>query len=402
MHLNISILTRVCTIGYGPQMNNTNFHFEINFASSNDRNCSVVGSIHCMEWGYALGEDTCLFEAESESEASLIVNEMEHIDPDIRRDVDVMVGKLVDELAEDDDPELQENHVEHITVKQDKPRLAKEGTVEKEVQNDLLSSPSGNSVEVATSKHSIFQGDDRDVSKNGSILVPEAQGSSFVCKHVDGSKTTVGVGRHEGSYTKSFRSKRTNSCPPDANRSVLSGSWSLEWLNDFNQRDAGVIFTASKRLKKGGHSGARQQKEGKQDIKRTKAGGLLRHSIHSLKKVTRLPSKDRNEVLQVLTKNVHRRRGGKGNSQTGDLNIRLSSEESTSSASVNNDWKHWVVMQGDDKAAEDDVRGFGKALGVRFNGDSENKFSVLTRTGKGKQASSGQSKRKGASKEKEC
>ncbi|GAU10846.1 hypothetical protein TSUD_425980, partial [Trifolium subterraneum] len=75
---------------------------------------------------------------------------------------------------------------------------------------------------------------------------------------------------------------------------------------------------------------------------------------------------------------------------------------STSSASVNNDWKHWVVMQGDDKAAEDDARGFGKALGVRFNGDSENKFSVLTRTGKGIPASSRQLKRKGASKEKEC
>ncbi|GAU19085.1 hypothetical protein TSUD_79070 [Trifolium subterraneum] len=354
------------------------------------------------EWGYALGEDTCLFEEESESEASHTDNDMEHIDPDIRRDVDMVVGKLVDELAEEDDPVFQENHVEHNTVKQDKPRFAKEGTVEKEVHNDLLPSLSGNSVEVDTSKYSIFQGDGRDVSINGSIRVPEAQGSSFACKPVDGLKNTAGVGRHEGPYTKSFRSKHTNSCPPGANHSVFSGPWSLEWLNDLNQRDAWVIFTASKRLKKGGRSGARQQKEGKQDIKRTKAGGLLRHSIHSLKKVARLPSKDRNEVLQVLTKNMRHRRGGKGNSQMGDLSPRLSSEESTSSASVNNDWKHWVVMQGDDKAAEDDVRGFGKALGVRFNGDSVNNFSVLTRTGKGKQASSGQSKRKGASKEKEC
>ncbi|GAU16303.1 hypothetical protein TSUD_299350 [Trifolium subterraneum] len=96
----------------------------------------------------------------------------------------------------------------------------------------------------------------------------------------------------------------------------MSGPWSLDWLKDLNQRDVGVIFTASKRLKKGGQP--------------------------------------------VLTKNVRRRRCGKGNS---DLCHRPSSEESTSSASVNNDWKHWVVMQGDDKAAEDDVRGFGKALG---------------------------------------
>ncbi|GAU35790.1 hypothetical protein TSUD_56670 [Trifolium subterraneum] len=52
---------------------------------------------------------------ESESEASHTDNDMEHIDPDIRRDVDMVVGKLVDELAEEDDPVLQENHAEHIT-----------------------------------------------------------------------------------------------------------------------------------------------------------------------------------------------------------------------------------------------------------------------------------------------
>ncbi|GAU41193.1 hypothetical protein TSUD_26180 [Trifolium subterraneum] len=209
---------------------------------------------------------------ESESETSHTDNDIELIDPVIRRDVDKVDGKLVDELAEDDEPELQENHVDLFSIKQDKPRSAKKGIVEKEVQNDLVSSPSGNSAEVATLKHSNFQGDGRDVSNNGSSLVLEAQGSSSVCKPIDGSKNTDGVGRHEGSSAKSFRSKRTNSCPPGANRSIFSGPWSLEWLNDLNQRDAGVIFTASKKLKKGGHSGARQQKEGKQDLKRTKAG----------------------------------------------------------------------------------------------------------------------------------
>ncbi|MCI61468.1 hypothetical protein A2U01_0082725, partial [Trifolium medium] len=34
-----------------------------------------------------------------------------------------------------------------------------------------------------------------------------------------------------------------------------------------------------------------------------KVGGLLRHSIYNLKKVARLPSKDRREVLDVLKKN---------------------------------------------------------------------------------------------------
>ncbi|GAU10893.1 hypothetical protein TSUD_426990, partial [Trifolium subterraneum] len=85
------------------------------------------------------------------------------------------------------------------------------------------------------------------------------------------------------------------SCPPIENCPVLSGPWSLEWMHDLNQGDAGVIFSASKRRKKGGISGARQKMEGQQDFKRRKAGGLLRHSLYSLKKVARLPSKDRNE-----------------------------------------------------------------------------------------------------------
>ncbi|GAU34276.1 hypothetical protein TSUD_321220 [Trifolium subterraneum] len=302
-----------------------------------------------------------------------------HIEPDERRDVNMEVGNLVDELVEDDDFELQENHGEHLTEKKNKIYLAKEGTAEKEMPNDHLSSPSGDSDVVATSMRSDVQRD---------------------CRARD---ITDGIGRHEGPNPNPPHRNRTNSCPPVANRSVLSGPWNLEWMDDLNQRDAGVIFTASKRLKKGGHPGARQQKEGKQDLKRTKAGGLLRHLIHSLKKVARLLSKDRNEVLHVLTKNVRRHRGGKDSYRSGDLCHRPPSEESTSSASANNDWKHWVVMQGDNEAAKDDVRGFGKALGLRFQGDSENNFSVLSRTRKDKQVSSGQAqgKGKGASKEKD-
>ncbi|PNX67736.1 hypothetical protein L195_g063659, partial [Trifolium pratense] len=57
---------------------------------------------------------------------------------------------------------------------------------------------------------------------------------------------------------------------------------------------------------------------------------------------------------------------------------------------TSNDWKHWVVMQGNDKVAADDVRTVGEALGVQIKGDSKNMFSVLARKGKPKQVSSGQ------------
>ncbi|MCI47195.1 DUF4283 domain protein, partial [Trifolium medium] len=54
------------------------------------------------EWGYALGEDTCLFEEESGSEESHSHHEEDHGDPDVRRNVDMVVEKIVEGLKEED------------------------------------------------------------------------------------------------------------------------------------------------------------------------------------------------------------------------------------------------------------------------------------------------------------
>ncbi|MCI78974.1 DUF4283 domain protein, partial [Trifolium medium] len=43
------------------------------------------------EWGYALGEDTCLFEDESDSEASQPDHDEGHGDPEMRGHVDALV-----------------------------------------------------------------------------------------------------------------------------------------------------------------------------------------------------------------------------------------------------------------------------------------------------------------------
>ncbi|GAU47563.1 hypothetical protein TSUD_404100 [Trifolium subterraneum] len=119
------------------------------------------------------------------------------------------------------------------------------------------------------------------------------------------------TGRDAGNQT---RSKRAISCPPTATRTVISGPWSLEWLHDQNDGDAGVLFSASKKVAKGDKYG-----------KTSEAGG-----------------------------------------------------ESSSSASVNNDWQHWVAMQGNDQMVEEDVREIGNSIGVQFNGDNANMFSVLS------------------------
>ncbi|PNX64747.1 putative sulfate transporter, partial [Trifolium pratense] len=180
------------------------------------------------------------------------------------------------------------------------------------------------------------------------------------------------------------RSKRTNSCPPKASRSVISGPWSLEWLHDQTHGEAGVIFSSRGKAKKGDKLAVRQNKVRQYESRKRKEGGLLRHPLHSIKKVARLPSKDRGEVLKILKKHVRRRRGGDSINRSCSVSRRTSSVESSSSSSVNNDWQNWVAMQGSEQMAVEDVWGIGKAIGVKFKGDNVNMFRVLSRANKGK------------------
>jgi hypothetical protein len=92
-----------------------------------------------------------------------------------------------------------------------------------------------------------------------------------------------------------------------------------------------------------------------------------------------MPIKDRDEVLKILRKNILRRRE-KSNS------FRNSVEPSQgSSASITNDWEHWMVMHGNEQRAMEDVRGIGRVIGVQVKGDITNRFKALSRDRKGVQ-----------------
>ncbi|MCI14024.1 DUF4283 domain protein, partial [Trifolium medium] len=187
----------------------------------------------------------------------------------------------------------------------------------------------------------------------GGVDCVDIRVSPSICYPAKGLSHSVTFEGHEGSLPRSSRSKRTKSCPPAVNRLVLSGPWSLEWLHDFNQGDDGVLFSADKRPRKGGRGGESQQTEGKLASKRRQAGGIFRHTLSSLKKVARLPSKDRGEVLKVLKKNARRHRDEP--EEQGSCGGRQHVSTDTSSSSATNDWKHWVVMQGNNQVVADDV-----------------------------------------------
>ncbi|PNX54895.1 hypothetical protein L195_g048518 [Trifolium pratense] len=326
------------------------------------------------EWGYTLGEDTCLLGDDDDSVTSHTNHEEGQGDPEVSCHLDTMVENFAKRMNVEDDIGSHEN------FDSSKSRGGVEGGSKNVGEAGAFSSNRGEE-HVDRSKGCASVIGDSPTSKGN-------QGSISICSPANGSGHYAGIKGSDGSFSISSNGNRAKSCPPGATRSQISGPWSWEWLNDLNQRDAGVIFSASKRPRKDVCKGVGLKKSGQEDPKRRKGGGVFRHTVSSLKKVARMPSQDRAEVLKAVKKIEQRSRDGVGAVKDGGE--RYPDSSIVSSPTNSNDWKHWVVMQGNDKVAADDVRTVGEAIGVQIKGDTKNMFSVLARKGKPKQSSSGQ------------
>jgi hypothetical protein len=156
----------------------------------------------------------------------------------------------------------------------------------------------------------------------------------------------------------------------------------LEWLQDHNLTGAGVVFSTKKRPRQESVEGGDLQKKADRGPLMKHAGGFVRNSIYSLKRIARLPINDRREVLKILQKNARRRKTKGGVARRAcPTGSKASAEGANSDSSVNNDWKHWVAMQGSDRAVGEDVLEVGKFIGATFEGDKANMFSALSRPG---------------------
>jgi len=60
------------------------------------------------------------------------------------------------------------------------------------------------------------------------------------------------------------------------------------------------------------------------------------------------------------------------------LSTYWSTNQSDSQASVNNEWQNWLVLHGTDRVTNEDIRGIGKEIGIKFDGDKNNMFDVLS------------------------
>ncbi|KAK2421300.1 heterogeneous nuclear ribonucleoprotein A0 [Trifolium repens] len=333
------------------------------------------------EWGYAMGEDTCLFAEEDDSGSSQADEGLAPDVPDVGRHVDVLVDNLVNVDEVGDGAAFQRQSGDETPSNK---ASAVGDSEEKESWNEVVLSPAL----------------DRPVAVLD-LSVGNHGGSTFSRTAVS-SPVSASQGRHlgrlngegDGTGGRSHpRCSRATSCPPSEDREALSGPWSWEWLRDHNHEGAGVIFSASKRARMRDPSRGGQKRAGHPDTNNMKAGGgVLRHPVHSLKKIARLPTKDRGEALKALGRCVRRRRAGP----------QANNSDSASSETSDNDWRNWVAVHGNDQVAMEDIRGIGQTIGVTFRGDKENMFNVLSRPGNSKGEISSHSQRTRSKKEKSC
>ncbi|MCI68849.1 hypothetical protein A2U01_0090110, partial [Trifolium medium] len=68
----------------------------------------------------------------------------------------------------------------------------------------------------------------RDQGTGDSPQLSGVQGSFSIRSPSEGPRRAVVIRESEGSFPIPFRGKRTKSCPPGVNRSVISGPWSLD------------------------------------------------------------------------------------------------------------------------------------------------------------------------------
>jgi hypothetical protein len=313
---------------------------------------ALVGVQIIEEWGFELGDDACLLEEDTVSKASQAAEDDYQCDPEASKQVDMLIDQFAkgvtgESYSQGDDTQSVEIPVRGQSGGEDERAPA-------------VNQPAASDASVvAVSGHNMHT----RAGHNGSLRVAKEDGA---------------VGKRN----------RTTSCPP-AGRSALSGPWSLEWLSEHNCGGAGGLPSSKKQNKEGSVAGGERHKQAVKGRPKTTTGGFIHHSLCSLKRIARLPINDRREVLQILRKNARRRRPSGSSSRSRASGNRTSAEDVNSSSTVNNDWKHWVAMQGKDNAIEEDVLEVGNFIGATFKGDKANKFSVLSKSGTSKRVSSG-------------
>jgi len=211
------------------------------------------------EWGFAIGEDACLLDDDADSKALIPDKCYDTVAPEISDQVDNLVNNLADDWATD--IELDEcQHFSNIPYDNNK----EEGTVKVVGVCEFSNIPYDNNKEEGTVKVVGVCELEATSKKKYDTDVPIKTIDSNTLQKVeifgqdnkqltgtDAQGAVVKIDSHhfvESSKT-SLRRKRQNSCPPRVTRSINSGPWSIEWLQDQVYGDVGVVSSSKKASK---------------------------------------------------------------------------------------------------------------------------------------------------------
>ncbi|GAU21717.1 hypothetical protein TSUD_180610 [Trifolium subterraneum] len=127
--------------------------------------------------------------------------------------------------------------------------LVSDAHVETDVRNvkEAMVMPNQSDKAVVSSSDLLLECDPPSLGTDGYQSSSEIQGCSSFLPPMEEVTRPTGSLRQDVFPMAPSTVKRTSSCPPGGNHSVVSGPWSLDWLQDLNQGDAGMLFSAQKR-----------------------------------------------------------------------------------------------------------------------------------------------------------
>jgi hypothetical protein len=335
------------------------------------------------EWGFNLGDDACLYDEEDKEVSESQNNEVMQDDFENMEQVDVLADKIVQDLVKTDD--LQEDDLNG----NGKARTETTDPI-KGLEIEHLDGCSDSLVD-ANHTTEVPSASVESVCKIGPTTEKDKEPLMVVELHdavsqVGGSSVPPAALDKYGDAGSNRRKRRNKN---SSNSLGNSGPWSIDWLQNIQQGDIGLISSKNKRLKKVGKDNGASDGRVPKNVVKKKASGVLRHPVLTLKKVARLPSKDREEVMKVLRdskimkilKQKIRNRRRQRERVTRSLEVANSNSTNDSSTMVSgkNDWQNWVVLNGSEAAKAADVQCIGKSIGLTFQGSGYNKFSVLNR-----------------------
>jgi hypothetical protein len=105
-------------------------------------------------------------------------------------------------------------------------------------------------------------------------------------------------------------------------------------------------------------------------------------SLLNLKRIARLPMKDRYRLIRAIKKLNRKKSAYKVVCSSSESKCGVSLSHDSKSSGTSSEYTNWLALHGKSKEVAADVAAVGKVMGVKVDVDCANKFDVLTR-GKG-------------------